>query len=218
METATTKRSTAASAGSRGDQLANETCAPHCDSTRASSAVASARIRKKGTSSGFRKFREALMAKKFESHDQVPVEVDAVAGLFIGSYGAASNFAALKKAGITHVLCVSPSLSLKFPQEFTYLQLPVADLSSVSISEFFDEAFRFMDSALSSGGKVLVHCFMGRSRSATIILAYLMARQDLTLHEALCELRRVRPQAQPNSGFYQELVAFEAKQKQLREQ
>ncbi|KAL4174799.1 hypothetical protein KRP22_006728 [Phytophthora ramorum] len=153
--------------------------------------------------------REALMAKKFESHDNLPVEVDVVSGLFIGSYGAANNFEALKQAEITHVLCVSPSLSLKYPEEFTYLRLEVADLSSVKISVFFGEALSFIDSALPAGGKVLVHCFMGRSRSATIVLAYLIARHALTLSDALRELRRVRPQAQPNTGFYKELVAFE---------
>ncbi|KAF1787797.1 Protein-tyrosine phosphatase-like [Phytophthora cactorum] len=183
--------------------------------------VVPAGITRKGTSSGFRKFREALMAKKVESHDNVPVAVGAVSGLFIGSYGAANNFEALKTTGITHVLCVSPSLPLNFPDAFTYLQLQVADLSSVSISMYFDEAFGFIDrytgiiKALSSGGKVLVHCFMGRSRSATIILAYLIARRDFSLADAFRELRQVRPQAQPNSGFYQELVAFEAKQKQI---
>ncbi|KAL3673006.1 hypothetical protein V7S43_002303 [Phytophthora oleae] len=208
METATSKASAFASAGS---QDVHETCVPHCDALSAVPSEQMAGSQKKGTTSSFRKFREALMAKKFEKHDNVPVGVDAVSGLFIGSYGAASNFQALKGAGITHILCVSPSLPLKFLEDFTYLQLQVADLSSVNISEYFGEALSFIDSALSSGGKVLVHCFMGISRSATIVLAYLVARQALTLPDALRELRRVRPQIKPNSGFYQELVAFEKK-------
>ncbi|KAG1705580.1 hypothetical protein DVH05_003267 [Phytophthora capsici] len=206
MET-TPKASARASAGSQDGQLAHKTFVPHC-------AVPSEEItgsQKKGTTSSFRKFREALMAKKFEDCDNMPVEVDAVSGLFIGSYGAACNFQALQGAGITHILCVSPSLALNFLEDFTYLQLQVADLSSVNISEFFDEALGFIDTALSSGGKVLVHCFMGISRSATIVLAYLIARQALTLPDALRELRRVRPQIKPNSGFYQELVAFDKK-------
>lgn len=36
-------------------------------------------------------------------------------------------------------------LEFRFPQLFTYLQLKVADLSSVSISEYFDEALGFID-------------------------------------------------------------------------
>lgn len=150
------------------------------------------------------------MANMFKNHDNVPVEVDAASGLFVGSYGSANNLEALRNAGITHILCVSPSLEFKFPESFTYLRLAVADVSSFRISDVFEEALGFIDSAIGAGGKVLVHCFMGRSRSATIVLAYLISRQKLTLHEALAKLRLVRPQAQPNSGFYQELVAFEA--------
>ncbi|CAH0475408.1 unnamed protein product [Peronospora belbahrii] len=211
MTTNTTKSAPAASA--KDNQLTSKTSETQGHAIWLSSAKHVAETTKKGTLSGFRKMREALMAKKFESHDNVPVAVDAVSGLYIGSYGAANNYEALTGTGITHILCVS-----RFPHTFTYMQLKVADLSSVKISTFFDEAFSFIDSALSSGGKVLVHCVMGRSRSATIVVAYLIARQGLTLSLALRELRRNRPQAQPNSGFYQELVSFEAKLKKLREE
>lgn len=56
---------------------------------------------------------------------------------------------------------------------------------------------------------MLVHCYMGRSRSVTLVVAYLMARKALPLRDALALVRRVRPQARPNAGFYQELVAYE---------
>lgn len=76
METATTKASTAASAGSQDDQLDHKTSAPHCGSAWPSSSAGSEQLagaKKKGTSSGFRKMREDLMAKKFESQDNLPV-------------------------------------------------------------------------------------------------------------------------------------------------
>ncbi|CAI5722435.1 unnamed protein product [Peronospora destructor] len=218
METRTSKSSTIASAGSRDDELINKMSTSHCNVMRSSVSEELARDKKKTILSGFRNMREALMAKTFESHDNTPVEVEVVSGLFVGSYGAANNKEALMGAGITHILCVSSTLPLNFPEVFTYLQLKVADQSSVNISELFDKAFAFIDSALSSGGKVLVHCFMGRSRSATIIIAFLMARHGFTYLDALRELRRVRPQAQPNSGFYQALISFEAKQKKVHQE
>ncbi|KAG6599622.1 Dual specificity protein phosphatase 1 [Phytophthora cinnamomi] len=221
MEISTSKASRAASAGSQDDQLGCGTSAPHrvsaCSTSSVQQTVGAERNKKKEYSSGFRKMREAFMAKMFETKDNVPVAVDGVSGLFIGSYGAANNLDALKREGITHILCVSPTLPLQFPEEFAYLRLEVADLPSVHISDFFDEALGFVDVALETGGKVLVHCFMGRSRSATIVLAYLIAREALTLSDALNKLRAVRPQAQPNTGFYQELRAFEAAQTKTSE-
>ncbi|GAB9473168.1 hypothetical protein Gpo141_00010325 [Globisporangium polare] len=194
------RRAQAASSSCRGDDApsaALQDAPPSCSS-----------------SSSFRKFRNLLMAKKFATHDGVPVEVLPHA-LFIGSFGAANNRAALQQCGITHILCASGSLSLQFPDAFEYLRLSIADLPSVRIAESFPAAFAFIDSALASGGRVLVHCFLGRSRSAALILAFLIARRGMTLSEATVLLRSVRPQVQPNSGFLVELQQFERQQQQL---
>uniref|UniRef100_K3WQR5 Tyrosine specific protein phosphatases domain-containing protein n=1 Tax=Globisporangium ultimum (strain ATCC 200006 / CBS 805.95 / DAOM BR144) TaxID=431595 RepID=K3WQR5_GLOUD len=70
-------------------------------------------------------------------------------------------------------------------------------------------ALDFIDSALLDGGCVLVHCFAGKSRSATLVLAYLIARKQMRLEAALALLQALRPQAQPNSGFLVELALWE---------
>ncbi|KAI9910815.1 hypothetical protein PsorP6_010485 [Peronosclerospora sorghi] len=164
-----------------------------------------------GTSEGFRKLRDALMTHKFKSgDDRVPVAIELVPGLYIGSYGAATNLDALTRARVTHIVCVSPSLPLAFPHTFTYLQLAVVDQSGVQISDVFDQACDFIHTALAAGGHVLVHCFLGRSRSATIVLAYLISRHNVPLDRALAHLRRVRPQVAPNRGFWTQLQALDA--------
>ena len=47
-----------------------------------------------------------------------------------------------------------------------------------------------MDSALDSGGKVLVNCHLGVSRSAACVLAYLLTRHNMSLAEALVKVSR----------------------------
>ena len=47
------------------------------------------------------------------------------------------------------------------------------------------EVIEFLDSALASGGKVLVNCHLGVSRSAACVLAYLLTRHHMSLPEAL---------------------------------
>lgn len=60
-----------------------------------------------------------------------------------------------------------------------------------------------------AGGKILVHCMAGVSRSASIVLAYLVKYQSLTLREAYVVLRKARPIASPNPGFWKQLIEYE---------
>ncbi|CAK9296580.1 unnamed protein product [Gordionus sp. m RMFG-2023] len=59
------------------------------------------------------------------------------------------------------------------------------------------------------GGKTLVHCMVGASRSATLVLAYLMKHRKMSLAQAYYYLKRIRPIIRPNVGFIKQLVAYE---------
>lgn len=49
---------------------------------------------------------------------------------------------------------------------------------------------------------MLVHCHEGKSRSVTLLLAFLMLSRGLTLSEAVAHMRAVHPKASPNAGEY----------------
>jgi len=56
---------------------------------------------------------------------------------------------------------------------------------------------------------VLVHCEMGVSRSATVVLAYLVRYHGMSRDEAYLAVRKRRPMVNPNPGFWKQLEAFE---------
>ncbi|KAI4550170.1 hypothetical protein MJT46_018896 [Ovis ammon polii x Ovis aries] len=112
--------------------------------------------------------------------------------LYIGDAATANNRFELWKLGITHVLnAAHGGLYCQGNADFygssvSYLGVPAHDLPEFDISVYFSSAADFIHRALSTpGAKVLVHCVVGVSRSATLVLAYLMLRQQLSLRQAV---------------------------------
>jgi len=65
------------------------------------------------------------------------------------------------------------------------------------------------ESARCRGGKVLVHCQAGVSRSPTLVVAYLMARYGRSMMDAFNAVKERRPVVAPNFNFMGQLLEFE---------
>lgn len=135
--------------------------------------------------------------------------------LFIGGALAARSVYTLKHLGITHILCLCANeigqSDSQFPDLFEYKNFSISDNEDTNISSIFEEASDFIDHVEQTGGRILVHCFEGRSRSATLVLAYLMLRKNFTLLQAWNTLKRVHRRAQPNDGFAKILLELDRK-------
>jgi hypothetical protein len=100
-----------------------------------------------------------------------------------------------------------------------YCQIPVHDMEFVNILTYLQGATTFIDAMLTGKnqndvdsvlpGSVLVHCQLGVSRSATIVIAYLMRFHDMTRDEAYIACKKKRPCINPNPGFWNQLATFE---------
>jgi protein-tyrosine phosphatase len=95
------------------------------------------------------------------------------------------------------------------PENFEYLKLGLKDESSEIISEHFIPAIEFIQKHVDQGKNVLVHCMAGKSRSVTIILAYLIHSQKYSLQDALKLVLKKNSNVCPNLGFFKQLVEFE---------
>ena len=70
----------------------------------------------------------------------------------------------------------------------------------VNLMRHFAEAIAFIKEAMKEG-TVFVHCFAGRSRSATMTIAYLMKEHKMTFYEGMSFVRKRRSVIFPNIGF-----------------
>lgn len=64
--------------------------------------------------------------------------------------------------------------------------------------------------------RVLVHCAMGMSRSATMVIMYLMRKYELDLNMAFDVVKRHREIIDPNEGFMKKLKEYDGKQYRIK--
>lgn len=117
----------------------------------------------------------------------------------------------LRHMGITQVISVMPeSIPVDIiSQVDRHIQIPVDDIDYSNLRAHFDEVGDRIAREARRGGKTVVHCMAGVSRSATIVLAYLMKHQGLNLWQAYNKVIAARPCIQPNIGFWRQLMAYE---------
>lgn len=139
-----------------------------------------------------------------------------VPGVYLGPYSAAMNskLGVLKQVGISHVVCIRQNIEANFvrpnfPQHFKYLVLDVADSPTENIITHFPKVKAFVDSCLSSGGKVLLHGNAGISRSAALMIAFIMETYGLNYRDAFHYVQQRRFCINPNEGFVQQLMEYE---------
>ncbi|XP_064640850.1 dual specificity protein phosphatase 3-like isoform X2 [Lineus longissimus] len=144
-------------------------------------------------------------------HALFPTEV--FPNLFLGQGTVAEDIKKLRDLGVTHV--VNTAMGKKFTQintneeyyqpfKIKFYGFEAMDVMTYPIQKHFQGTADFIDQALKEGGKVFVHCHQGRSRSASIVLSYLMLYQGMTVKEAMKTVRLKR-EVSPNDGFIRRL-------------
>ena len=69
---------------------------------------------------------------------------------------------------------------------------------------------KFISNIKINKGKLLVHCYMGMSRSASLIIAYLIKYRKMNLEESI-RLISLKRFIWPNDGFIEQLIQWEKK-------
>ncbi|KOS20253.1 Tyrosine-protein phosphatase YVH1 [Escovopsis weberi] len=180
--------------------------------------------------------------------------IEGVDGLFVGGLWALRRSDSLLERGVTHALSLvsfDPSGLKNFKNEpfseygkpFKHLLIDVDDVEDEDLLIHMPQAVAFIEEALTGQpregaatkqGAIFVHCAAGKSRSVSMVVAYLLwkyparfgpdssslststalaatSRKETGPHavNAAVELiRRTRPMAEPNEGFMQQLALW----------
>lgn len=133
-----------------------------------------------------------------------------VKNLYLGSLQDAQNLKWLHEKQITHIINVSDADNI-FPDRFKYVRIAMKDDPSYDISHHFGSITDYIGETLKKGGKVLVHCNGGVSRSPTLVIAYLISTLNKTPKEAYTYVQTIRHKVFPNIGFVKQLNKYFSK-------
>ena len=109
--------------------------------------------------------------------------------------------------------------------DIKYLRIPIYDDCTNHITDYIKEAMDFIDDATRNNtenntgnntgnntrnntGNILIHCYMGSSRSASIVLAYLIHKYDYSLSDALLFLKNKRNIVNINVNFVNDIKTY----------
>eukprot|EP00386_Alphamonas_edax_P007836 GDKI01025960.1.p1 GENE.GDKI01025960.1~~GDKI01025960.1.p1 ORF type:complete len:391 (+),score=59.49 GDKI01025960.1:64-1236(+) len=137
--------------------------------------------------------------------------------VFISSIKGAQNFPDIVDLGITHIVIAAagigaqnPNVLLPSGHKLKHKYLDLTDSLDANLFPHILASSRWIEKALlrNPEHKVLVHCEMGISRSASVVLAYLMLSEGFNYDKALEVLQRARPIVEPNETFEAQLRAL----------
>ncbi|KAK2943055.1 putative Protein-tyrosine-phosphatase MKP1 [Blattamonas nauphoetae] len=149
-----------------------------------------------------------VRAQKFRQFDLTASQI--LPFLFLGSSRVASSLPTLQQCGITHILNLCPStFPNRFPSHFNYISIDLDDNPNANILYFFPFIIPIIDSIRLNRQTLLVHCHQGVSRSASVVIAYLMFLHGTDYDKTFRFVRSIRNIVQPNLGFHMQLLEWE---------
>ena len=120
--------------------------------------------------------------------------------IYIGSVTNANNLVELQNTKITTIISMANEFKTnKFSDKFIFKHFGLNDDLNEYILPTLINTIEFIKD------QTLIHCAMGRSRSVSAAMAYLMYVRDMTSDQALKTIQKYRPIAQPNSNYLNQL-------------
>lgn len=123
--------------------------------------------------------------------------------LYLGSAFNAADYNWLKANDIEIIVNATPSISNYYPNEIEYHNYKIKDLNDANLGPFYQKFYQLVEK--NPNRKILVHCFAGKSRSASLILFYIMKKYQYNMDQALEIIKKYRPCINVNCTFIDEI-------------
>ncbi len=152
------------------------------------------------------KFDKINVYKEITRYPTCHGEIDQITDkIYLGNFYGALNKDELKLYGIENILVAGFAMPCIYPEDFKYLQIDIMDDESENLTFYLNKCFEFINKC----DTVYVHCQAGVSRSASIVIAYLMKNKKISYVEARNIVKKKRDCICPNDEFEKQLIEYE---------
>ena len=131
--------------------------------------------------------------------------------IYIGNLATIYDKKLLDDLAIKNIISAVAGIDQPYPTNYNYLNIELIDSEYENIVSHFNKSNNFIQKSLDNNEKILIHCICGVSRSATLVIAYLLSIKYNNLQNILDELRIKRDIINPNDNFIKQLILYESK-------
>lgn len=128
--------------------------------------------------------------------------------IYLGNAYNAADYYYLKNFGITGIVNACNEISNYFEDDFEYFKIDILDINNSSIYKFFDPFITFVENILNNNGKIMIHCYMGSSRSAILVVLYLVKYKSYTMDDSIRFITDKRNRVNINVTYIEELKRY----------
>lgn len=139
------------------------------------------------------------------AHKSIPTyPIHILNNLYIGDINSSIDENILSELNIGAIVVAGKNLQKKSFSNINYLQLEIDDSLEQNIKEYFSSTNNFIKKYLTTSS-VLIYCYSGISRSASIIIAYLIIINNMNYDDAYNFVKSKSNKIYPNSNFENQL-------------
>ena len=127
--------------------------------------------------------------------------------IYLGSQKSGVDVNQLFELNIRYILILGKGMKMNFDQ-IVYQIIEIDDSLEQNLSDYITQALDFIAESQKNHSNILVHCVSGISRSASIVIAYIMDKYQMNYEQAYSQVKAKRAVIRPNSNFIEQLNKF----------
>ena len=113
-----------------------------------------------------------------------PVHI--IDNIYLGNAYNAANYNNLKDLKIKIIINVTKEIQNYYPEDFHYYNIKIMDTNNEIFNDEFNNVLNYLkNTKINESENILVHCYMGCSRSVAVILSYIIKEKKLELSDAI---------------------------------